>query len=95
MIIGGKEFTSRLFVGTGKFSSNKLMHDAIIASGTQMVTLAMKRIDMENPHDDMLSHVSGHGINLLPNTSGVRDAREAVLAAELAREAFGTDFIKL
>lgn len=95
LIIGGKEFTSRLFVGTGKFSSNKLMHDAIIASGTQMVTLAMKRIDMENPHDDMLSHVSGHGINLLPNTSGVRDAREAVLAAELAREAFGTDFIKL
>lgn len=95
LIIGGKEFTSRLFVGTGKFSSNKLMHDAIIASGTQMVTLAMKRIDMENLHDDMLSHVSGHGINLLPNTSGVRDAREAVLAAELAREAFGTDFIKL
>lgn len=95
LIIGGKEFTSRLFVGTGKFSSNKLMHEAIIASGTQMVTLAMKRIDMENPHDDMLGHVSGHGINLLPNTSGVRDAREAVLAAELAREAFGTDFIKL
>lgn len=95
LTIGGKEFTSRLFVGTGKFSSNGLMHDAIIASGTQMVTVAMKRIDMENPEDDMLRHIEGNNIQLLPNTSGVRDAREAVLAAQLAREAFETDFIKL
>lgn len=95
LLIGGREFTSRLFVGTGKFSSNELMRDAIKASGTQMVTVAMKRIDMDNPYDDMLHHVSGHDICLLPNTSGVRDAKEAVLAAQLAREAFGTDFIKL
>lgn len=71
------------------------MEEAIKASGSQMVTVAMKRIDMANPEDDMLRHVAHEGIQLLPNTSGVRDAREAVLAAQLAREAFGTNFIKL
>ena len=60
-----------------------------------MVTVAMKRIDMSNREDDMLRHVTHDGIQLLPNTSGVRDAAEAVLAAQLAREAFGTNFIKL
>ena len=54
LIIGGKEFTSRLFVGTGKFRSNELMARAIKASGSQMVTVAMKRIDMDNREDDML-----------------------------------------
>lgn len=95
LIIGGKEFSSRLFVGTGKFRSNEAMAEAIKASGTQMVTVAMKRIDMDNREDDMLRHIMADGIQLLPNTSGVRDADEAVLAAELAREAFGTNFIKL
>ena len=95
LIIGGRTFHSRLFVGTGKFSSNELMSQAIEASGTEMVTIAMKRIDMENPQDDMLVHVRRSEIQLLPNTSGVRDADEAVLAAQLAREAFGTNFIKL
>ena len=95
LIIGGREFSSRLFVGTGKFRSNEEMAQAIAASGTEMVTLAMKRVDMADPNDDMLSHVRRPGIQLLPNTSGVRDAREAVLAAQLAREAFGTNFIKL
>lgn len=95
LIIGGRTFTSRLFVGTGKFRSNTEMAEAIRASQTQMVTVAMKRIDMENPEDDMLRHVTADHIQLLPNTSGVRNAEEAVLAAQLAREAFGTDFIKL
>lgn len=95
LTIGGHGFTSRLFVGTGKFSSNDAMRDAILASGTQMVTVAMKRIDMQNSRDDMLCHINHEGIQLLPNTSGVRDAAEAVLAAQLAREAFETDFIKL
>ncbi len=93
--LGGRTFGSRLFVGTGKFQSNALMEAAIKASGTEMVTLAMKRIDMTNPEDDMLRHVMHEGIQLLPNTSGVRNAPEAVLAANLAREAFGTNFIKL
>lgn len=95
LIIGGREFGSRLFVGTGKFQSNEIMEQAIVASGTEMVTVAMKRIDMGNHEDEMLRHVARPGIQLLPNTSGVRDAGEAVLAAQLAREAFGTNFIKL
>lgn len=95
LIIGDKEFSSRLFVGTGKFRSNEEMARAIEASGTEMVTVAMKRIDMDNPSDSMLSHIKLPGIQLLPNTSGVRDAQEAVLAAQLAREAFATNFIKL
>ena len=95
LIISGKEFTSRLFLGTGKFSSNALMQQAIEASGTEMVTMAMKRIDMSNVHDDMLAHIKSDKIQLLPNTSGVRNAKEAVLAAQMARECFGTNFIKL
>lgn len=94
-MIGGKEFSSRLFLGTGKFSSNELMERAIVASGTEMVTIAMKRVDLEDAEDDLLVHVKGPNIQLLPNTSGVRTAEEAVFAAQLAREAFGTNFLKL
>ncbi|MEG1574499.1 MAG: thiazole synthase [Bacteroidales bacterium] len=95
LIIKGHGFNSRLFLGTGKFSSNQLMAAAIKASATQMVTVAMKRIDMNDREDDMLVHIKSDNIQLLPNTSGVRDATEAIFAAELAREAFGTDFLKL
>lgn len=95
LVIGDRVFNSRLFVGTGKFSSNSLMEKAIIASGSEMVTVAMKRVDMQNSEDDILIHINRDHIQLLPNTSGVRDAAEAVLAAQLAREAFGTNFIKL
>ena len=95
LIIGGREFSSRLFTGTGKFSSNELMSRAIAASGSEMVTVALKRIDTANREDDMLRHLLRPGVQLLPNTSGVRNAEEAVLAAQLAREAFETDFIKL
>lgn len=94
--IGGREFKSRLFMGTGKFPSNKLMLEAILASGSEMITVAMKRIDMENEQeDDMLQHINRDHVQFLPNTSGVRDAEEAVMAARLARDCFGTDFIKL
>lgn len=95
LTLGGREFNSRLFVGTGKFQSNKIMRQAILASGTEMVTVAMKRVDMSNPADDLLANVKDDNICLLPNTSGVRNAKEAVLASQLAREAFETDFIKL
>lgn len=95
LTIGGHEFRSRLFVGTGKFSSNELMEHAIKASGCELVTVALKRIDTDNKEDDMLRHILQPGIRLLPNTSGVRNAKEAILAAQLAREAFETDFIKL
>lgn len=95
LVIAGREFTSRLFLGTGKFSSNTLMEQSILASGTQMVTVAMKRIELDNKDDDMLKHIAHSHINLLPNTSGVRNAQEAVFAAQMAREAFGTNWLKL
>ena len=94
--IGDREFTSRLFVGTGKFASPQLMLEAIMASGSEMITVAMKRVNMMNEAtDDMLTHINREHVQLLPNTSGVRDAREAVTAAQLSREIFGTSFIKL
>jgi thiazole synthase len=95
LVIADKTFRSRLFLGTGKFSSNEMMSRAIEASGAEMVTVAMKRLDPTDAHDDMLQHVRKPGIQLLPNTSGVRNAREAVFAAHLAREAFGTNWLKL
>lgn len=95
LVIAGKEFSSRLFLGTGKFSSNEVMAKAIEASGTEMVTLAMKRIKLSDSSDDMLQHIAKPTIQLLPNTSGVRNAEEAVFAAKMAREAFGTNWLKL
>ena len=95
LTIAGREFESRLFLGTGKFSSNQVMEQAILASGTQMVTVAMKRIELDDTNDDMLQHIVHPNIQLLPNTSGVRNAEEAVFAAQMAREAFGTNWLKL
>lgn len=95
LIIAGRAFKSRLFLGTGKFRSNAEMKAAIAASGTEMVTVAMKRIELGDSEDDMLTHVVRPEIQLLPNTSGVRDAEEAVFAAQMAREAFGTPWLKL
>lgn len=95
LVIAGRSFSSRLFLGTGKFRSNEQMESAILSSGTEMVTVAMKRIELGNAEDDMLKHIVHPGIQLLPNTSGVRDAEEAVFAAQMAREAFGTNWLKL
>lgn len=95
LIIAGREFESRLFLGTGKFKSNEVMEQSILASGTEMVTVAMKRIELGDQEDDMLKHIVHPHIQLLPNTSGVRDAEEAVFAAQMAREAFGTNWLKL
>ncbi|MEE0997292.1 MAG: thiazole synthase [Paludibacteraceae bacterium] len=95
LVIAGREFDSRLFLGTGKFSSNLLMEQSIIASETEMVTVAMKRIDLDDKEDDMLKHIVNPNIQLLPNTSGARDAKEAVFAAQMGREAFGTNWLKL
>lgn len=93
--IGNKEFTSRLFLGTGKFGSSKQMEEAVIASGSELVTVALKRVDLETETDELLSHLKHPRINLLPNTSGARNAKEAVFAAQLAREAMETNFLKL
>ena len=93
--IGDKTFQSRLFLGTGKFGSNELMGKAIVASKTELVTAAMKRLDIKAGTDDMLQHINKPGVKLLPNTSGVRNAKEAIFAAQMAREAFETNWLKL
>lgn len=93
--IADKIFGSRLFTGTGKFSSSQFMEDALLASGSELVTVALKRVDAQNNNDDILNHLNHNHINLLPNTSGVRTAKEAVFAAELAREALETNWLKL
>ena len=93
--MGGQTLPSRLFLGTGKFSSNEIMQQAIISSGSQLVTVALKRVDLKNNSDKMIEHIQSAGVKLLPNTSGVRTAAEAIFAAELAREALPTNWLKL
>ncbi|MCB4799788.1 thiazole synthase [Neotamlana laminarinivorans] len=95
LTIADKTFNSRLFTGTGKFSSSKLMQEALIVSESELITVALKRVDINNEDDDILTHLNKPHINLLPNTSGVRDAKEAVFAAELSREALETNWVKL
>lgn len=93
--IADKTFSSRLFTGTGKFSNSSLMEEALLASGSELVTVALKRVDVNNDSDDILNHLHHPQFNLLPNTSGVRTAKEAIFAAELAREALETNWLKL
>jgi thiazole synthase len=95
LTIADQTFSSRLFTGTGKFSSAKEMESALIASASELVTVALKRVDLKGKDDDILHHLKYPHINLLPNTSGVRNAKEAVFAAQLAREALATNWIKL
>ncbi|HBR19884.1 MAG TPA: thiazole synthase [Phycisphaerales bacterium] len=82
-------------MGTGKFSSNKIMADAIESSGTQMVTVALRRVDIDNPNDNMLAAIDRKKYLLLPNTSGARNADEAIRLARLARAATGIIWLKL
>jgi thiazole synthase len=93
--LGGKKFSSRLLTGTGKFSSGQLMAEALMASGTNMATLALKRVDLKSGSDDIVSPLQAANIDLLPNTSGAKNAKDAVFAAQLAREALETNWIKL
>ena len=96
LTIADKTFQSRLFSGTGKFNSPAMMEEALLASGSELVTVALKRVDVKNnDNDDLLLRLKYPHINLLPNTSGVRNAKEAVFAAQLAREALETNWIKL
>ncbi|HQG14113.1 MAG: Thiazole synthase [bacterium ADurb.Bin270] len=93
--IAGKTFSSRLLIGTGKFPSNDSMRDAIESSGAQIVTVALRRVDLSKEEGDILSYIDRNRITLLPNTSGARDAKEAVMLARLAREAGLSDLVKL
>jgi thiazole synthase len=95
LTIAGKTFTSRLFTGTGKFGDNRLMEEALLESGSELVTVALRRMDIHSDEDDILVHLRHPHMNLLPNTSGARNAREAEFAAVLMREALETNWIKL
>ncbi len=95
LIIADREFSSRLLVGTGKFASPEILAAAIAASGTEIVTVALRRVDIENENDDMLAAIDRQKYLLLPNTSGARDAAEAVRLARLARAATGINWLKL
>ncbi len=95
LIIAGRKFQSRLLVGTGKFASNDLMLASMEASGCEIVTVALRRVDLDNPGDDMLAHIDRRKYLLLPNTSGARDAEEAVRLARLARAAGCEPWVKL
>ncbi len=95
LVIAGTTLGSRLFLGTGKFGSGILMRESLAASETELVTVALRRVRTDGAIDDLLTHLDRARYRLLPNTSGVRDRREAILAAELAREALQTNWLKL
>jgi len=95
LIIAGRSFSSRLLVGTGKFASNAAMVAAMEGSGAEIVTVALRRVDVANPQDDMLAHIDPEKYLLLPNTSGARDAEEAIRLARLARAAGCEPWVKL
>src|SRR5678815_3455265 len=94
MIIAGREFTSRLIIGTGKYRSYEEMRRAHAASGAEMVTVAVRRVPLDRSSESFLDHLDP-ALQILPNTAGCYSADDAVRTARLAREALGTDLVKL
>jgi len=94
LIITGRQFGSRLFLGTAGYPNRKLMLDAIAASGSEMVTASIRRISLAGEDESLVGLIPKH-IHFLPNTAGCQTAKNAVLTAELAREALETNWIKL
>ncbi|MEL0099081.1 MAG: thiazole synthase [Opitutae bacterium] len=93
--IAGESLKSRLFVGTGKFCSGEVLRDTVRNCQSELVTVAMKRANPTGLDDSILNYLTEKNIRLLPNTSGVRDAKEAVFVAQMAREALETNWLKL
>jgi len=93
-IVDGKEITSRLFLGTGKFSSPQALRDAITASGTELVTVALRRVELDRRDDDIMSAIDPKKIKIMLNTSGARTAADAIRIARFGRAA-GYNCIKL
>lgn len=94
LIIGGRKLKSRLFIGTGKYSSDALIPEIIKKSGAEVITVALRRIDFNSGTDNMLDYIP-EGVQILPNTSGARNSDEAVRIARLARAAGCGDWIKI
>jgi len=96
LVIGGKEFKSRLIVGSGKYKDFQQTKEATEASGAEMITVAVRRVNITDPNqDNLLNYIDTSKIMILPNTAGCYTAEEAVLTAKLAREALGHGFVKL
>ncbi|MCE1226137.1 MAG: thiazole synthase [Geobacteraceae bacterium] len=95
LIIANRSFRSRLMVGTGKFASNAEMAATIAASGAEIVTVALRRVNIDDRQDDLLNHIDRTKYLLLPNTSGARDAEEAIRLARLSKAAGCDPWIKL
>lgn len=98
LVIGGRTFQSRLLLGTGKFSSNELMRDSILASETELVTVALKRANLKGAHDpfaDILDYLDSEKTLILPNTAGAMNAEEAIRIARLAARAGLPQWVKL
>ncbi len=94
LTLGGKEFTNRLFTGTGKFASRKIIPEMLEKCGSEMITVALRRVDNNDKEDNILKYIPKE-VTLLPNTSGARTREEAVRIARLAREGGCGDFIKI
>src|SRR5918996_3444532 len=94
LIIAGREFGSRLFLGTAGYPNRKMMLDAVTASGTEMVTASIRRISLAGEEESLTDILAGRA-HFLPNTAGCQTAKDAILTAELAREALETNWIKL
>ena len=96
LVIGGKQFSSRLIVGTGRYRTNEDMVEAIAASGTEMVTVAIRRLNLDDPTEKtILDYIDWTKYNILPNTAGCATVEEAMFVARLGREVTKTDFVKL
>ena len=95
LTIADKKFSSRLILGTGKFSSTPIMKEAILSSQTEMVTVALRRVNLESPNDDFLTTLQQTKVIFLPNTSGARNAEEAIRLAQITKKATGNPWIKL
>jgi thiazole synthase len=95
LVLGGKDFTSRLIVGTGKYSSNEIMRQAHEESGAEIVTVAVRRVSLPGKGESLLDFIDTKRFTLLPNTAGCYTADEAIRTAYLAREAGLGDMVKL
>src|SRR5271154_7379265 len=94
LVIAGQKFDSRLFLGSAGYPNRKIMLDAIAASGSQMVTASIRRVSLAGDDESLIDLLAGR-VRFLPNTAGCQTAKDAVLTAELAREALDTNWIKL
>ncbi|MBN2546087.1 MAG: thiazole synthase [Spirochaetes bacterium] len=95
LVIAGKKFSSRLIIGTGKFSSSEELKKSINSSGSEMITVALRRVNIDDPDDNILSVLDPSKYIILPNTSGAQNAEEAVRLAHIARAAGISDWIKI